>query len=215
MSTETTTETATTPTEATTSSEAAATTLLSSTEPAATTPATASETTTEAAKPAAEEAEPAAETKPEGAPEKYEFKAPEGKEYDSAVLEPFSAAAKEAGLTQDAAQKLLEKMAPALVERQTEQVKAVQTAWAEASRSDKEFGGEKLPENLAIAKKAIDAYASPELKTLLNDTGLGNHPEVIRLMFKVGQTVKEDSFVSGGAPKGTADLATRLYSETK
>jgi len=219
MSTETTTETPTTPTEGTPSSEAAATTLLSSTETPATPPATASDDAAAAAAAAAktaEEGKPAAEKTPEGAPEKYEFTAPEGKQYDSAVLEPFSAAAREAGLTQVAAQTLLDKMAPALADRQSEQVKAVQTQWLEASKSDKDFGGDKLQENLAVAKKAIDAYSTPELKTLLNETGLGNHPEVIRMFFKAGQSLKEDTFVpGGGVPAEPADRAKRLYNNTK
>jgi hypothetical protein len=213
METEQTTETPTTPTEGATSSEAAASSLLTSTEPAATPEQQPSEQPKEGEKPA-EGAKPAEEAKPEGAPESYDFTAPEGKEYDAAVLEPFKAAAKEANLTQDAAQKLLDTMAPALAERQAEQVKAVQDGWLEASRSDKEFGGDKLQENLAVAKKGLDAYASPELKTLLNETGLGSHPEVIRFMFKVGQSTKEDSFVAGGTPKGAADITKSLYPNT-
>lgn len=220
MSEATTTETPTTPTEGTTSSEAAATTLLSGTEAATTTTAAASDPAKPAAAAAApaatEEAKPAAETKPEsaGPPETYEFKAPEGKQYDSAVLEPFSAAAKEAGLTQDAAQKLLDTMAPKLAERQSEQVKAVQTGWLEASKSDKEFGNENLQANLVTAKKAYDTFATPELKTLLDTSGLGNHPEVIRLMVRIGKSLSEDGFVAGGAPKGAADLAAKLYPNT-
>jgi len=210
-----TTEQPTTPTEGSTSTEAAAETLLTSTETATTTEQPSGETGKEGEKPA-ETTKPAEEAKPEGAPEKYEFKAPEGKEFDPAVIESFSAAAKEANLTQDAAQKLVEKMAPVLAERQAAQVKAVQEGWAEASKTDKEFGGAKLQENLAVAKKAIDTYASPELKTLLNETGLGNHPEVIRMLFKVGQSLKEDTFVSGTPnpvlSKNTADL---LYPNSK
>lgn len=211
----TTTETPTTPTEGTTSSEAAATTLLTSTEAVATPEQQQADPAAAAAAAAdkpAEEAKPAAETpKPEGAPEKYEFKAPDGKEYDAAVLEPFSAAAKEAGLTQAAAQTILEKMAPALAARQSEQVTAVQTGWVNDSKSDKEFGGDSLPANLAIAKTALDTFATPEFRKLLDDTGLGNHPEVIRTLVRVGKGLKEDSFVGGGATKGPTDIAAKLY----
>jgi len=209
------TEQPTTPTEGSPASEAATETLLTSTETAATEQQQQSEQPKEGEKPA-EEAKPAEETKPEGAPETYEFTAPEGKEYDSAVLEPFSAAAKEANLTQDAAQKLLDKMAPALAERQQSQVKAVQDGWLEAAKTDKEFGGEKLPENLATAKKAMDSFASPELKTLLNTTGLGNNPEVIRLFVKVGQSLSEDGFVRGSvSPQNTKTTAEILYPTSK
>ena len=208
-----TTEATQTQTDATTS-EATAASLLTSTETVAT-----DQQQSEPVKPpegeAAKPTETKEETKPEGAPEKYEFKAPEGKEYDSAVLDSFSAAAKQANLTQDAAQKLLESMAPALVERQAAQVKAVQDGWLESSRADKEFGGEKLAENLAVAKSAIDTFASPELKALLNSTGLGNNPEVIRFAYKIGKAMSEDKVVTGqAAASGQRDLVKSLYPNT-
>lgn len=145
-------------------------------------------------------------------PEKYEFKAPEGTEYDPEVLESFSAAAKEAGLTQDAAQKLIEKMAPALSVRQADQIQAVHKEWQEGSKADKEFGGEHLPENLGVARKALDTFGTPELRKLLDETGLGNHPEVIRLLYRTGKAISEDKFVSG-SPGGKAgvDATNVLY----
>lgn len=150
-----------------------------------------------------------------GAPEKYEFKAPEGKEYDSNLLAAFEAGAKEANLPQDAAQKLLDQMSPKLQERQAEQITATKQEWFEASKSDKEFGGDKLEVNLGIAKKALDAFGSPELNKLLVSTGLGNHPELIRMMFKAGKALSEDTFVAGTAPtRASTDRAAVLYNGT-
>jgi hypothetical protein len=134
---------------------------------------------------------------PPGAPEKYEFTAPKGQSYDPQVIEEFSTAAKEANLTQDAAQKLIEKMAPALATRQQAQIAAIHQQWVEASTTDKEFGGDKLKENLGIAKKALATFSTPELSRLLEDTGLGNHPEVVRMLVRVGRAISEDGYVSG------------------
>lgn len=152
------------------------------------------------------------ETKP-GAPEKYEFKAPEGGAFDDAVLGAFSEVAKELNLPQDEAQKVIDKVAPVLQARQAEQLAAVSNEWAQSARVDKEFGGDKLDENLATAKKALDAFASPELRTLLNESGLGNHPEMIRLMYRAGKAISEDRFVAGktGSPQGQRDHAKSLY----
>lgn len=161
---------------------------------------------------------PPAEVKPPaGAPEKYEFKAPEGTTYDPQVIEDFSAAAKEANLTQDAAQKLIAKMAPAIAQRQQAQIDAVQRQWVEASRADKEFGGDKLKANLSIAKRAMETFASPGLVELLKDSGLGNHPEVIRHFIKVGTSISEDGHVTGSpGPQAVqyndfASIADALY----
>jgi hypothetical protein len=162
------------------------------------------------------------------APEKYEFKAPEGSEYAPEVLETFSAAAKEADLSQDAAQKLIEKMAPALIARQVDQVTAIQKEWLDASTADKEFGGEKLRENLGIAKRALDAFdpipagadangkpLSTPLRALLDETGLGNHPEVLRFMFRAGKAISEDKFVGGkGSGGNVTDVGKILYPNT-
>lgn len=149
--------------------------------------------------------------KPEGAPESYEFKAPEGVQFDDTVIGAFSEVAKELNLPQDQAQKVLDKMAPVIAARQAEQFQAARTEWAEAAKTDKEFGGEKLTENLGTAKKALDALATPELRTLLEESGLGNHPEVIRVFYRAGKAISEDRFVSGQAGKTNQGDARRLY----
>lgn len=165
--------------------------------------------------PAAEgQDKPAEEAKePEGAPEQYEFQAPEGHEFDPDVIGQFADVARELNLTQDAAQKVLDKMAPAIASRQAEQVQAVRQQWADEARADREFGGDKLDENLAFAKKAMDGFATPELRTLLNESGLGNHPEVIRVFVRVGKAISEDSFVAGGKDPtgGQGHDPRRLY----
>ena len=161
------------------------------------------------------------QAKPEGAPEKYEFKAPEGKQLDAETVEAFSEVAKELNLTQDAAQKMLTAMSDKLGARQAAQVDAVRSQWAESSKSDKEFGGDKITENLSVAKKALDTFGTAELRSLLNDSGLGNHPEVIRFMFRAGKAISEDRYVgpstgsSTGKSNGPMDYASAsadLYS---
>jgi len=229
------TATATNPTEASASTEASATLLAS--EPVTTgSDADKSQQTqttdTQAAKPTETQAEgtekTGTDTTTQSAPEKYTFTAPEGSDFDPDVLESFSGAAKEAGITQDAAQKLIEKMAPALVARQVDQVQAIQKEWRDASSSDKEFGGEKLAENLGVARKALDMLdplpngagangvpKSTPLRVMLEETGLGNHPEVIRILFRAGKAISEDRFVGGhAAGTGTASPTSVLYDKT-
>jgi hypothetical protein len=174
------------------------------TPPATETPATATTST------------PAATTATSVVPEKYEFKAPEGSEYDAKVIEAFSGAAKEAKLSQETAQKLIETMAPAMAARQAEQIEAIHEQWRSTSAADPEIGGTKFQENLGVAKKAYDNFATPELRKLLDDTGMGNHPEVIRMMFRVGKAISEDKVVVGNTGNNTAKpVANILYDKTK
>jgi hypothetical protein len=163
------------------------------------------------------------ETK-EGAPETYEFNdkvadAPEV--LDPEVLTAFGEVAKELDLPQDAAQKVLDKVAPVIQARQAEQVEKARVEWAEESKSDDEFGGETFETNLEVAKTALNAFGTDPFKQLLSESGLGNHPEVIRFMYRAGKAISEDSYVgnSQGAnaqgskvPKDFNGIANALYS---
>jgi len=151
---------------------------------------------------------------PEGAPEAYEFTPPDGHVLDEGVIGKFSEVAKELNLPQDKAQKVLDVMAPAIAERQQAALQAMTSEWAETSKADKEFGGEKLGENLAIAKTALDKFATPEFTKLLNDTGLGNHPEVLRVFYRAGKAISADTVVTGKQAPAPADRLAALYDNT-
>lgn len=75
--------------------------------------------------------------------------------------------------------------------------------WEAASRADPEFGGEKLAENLAIANRVFEAY-DPQgiIRGLLQETGYGNHPDLIRFMLAIGRDLSPDRMVSGGHNSG-------------
>lgn len=150
--------------------------------------------------------------KPAEVPEKYEFKAPEGVELDSVAAGEFSALAKDLKLTADQAQGVVD-IAVKMQQRQAESVAATVKEWGDQSKADKEFGGDNLDANLAIAKKAVDTFGSETFKGLLNQSGLGNHPEFIRFALKAGKAISNDTFVKSGAPSSTngASLAERMY----
>lgn len=152
----------------------------------------------------------------EGAPEEYaDFTLPEGVKSDPEVMTKFKALAKERNLSQTDAQKFADLSAELQTKHataQSEALKALNTGWIEANKTDKEFGGDKLQENLAIAQKAIKAFASPELISLLNQTGFGNNPELIRAFYRAGKAMSEDTFVpAGGAAPAGKSAAEVLY----
>lgn len=164
-----------------------------------------------------EAAAKASEEAAKGAPEKYEdFKAPEGAALDAAVMGKFADAARALNLPQDKAQQLIDQMAPVMAARQAEQIEQLRTDWAAQSTADKEFGGDKLTENLVHAKKALAAFATPALETILNETGLGNHPELVRFMVRAGKAIGEDKIITGGTPASAANrsAADVLYGGT-
>ena len=160
----------------------------------------------------------------QGAPDNYEFNskvADAPQELDSEVLNAFGDVAKELDLPQEDAQKVLDKVAPVIQERQAKMLEQVRADWASESQSDEEFGGEALNENLNVAKQALDAFGTDAFKSLLQETGFGNHPEIIRFMYRAGKALSEDSYIgnSEGAdslrtsgPKDFNAIANSLYS---
>lgn len=154
----------------------------------------------------AEAEEAKADDKPVGAPETYEaFTVPEGMVLDEQMLGEFTPLLKELNLPQAAAQKLVD-FAPKLIEKTAAATQAAtltalglegHAGWAAASKTDKEFGGEKFAENLGLANKAMKQFA-PELPAVFAKNGLGNHPDVIRAFVRIGKAISEDGFVPGG-----------------
>lgn len=145
-----------------------------------------------------------------------EFKVPEGQEINPDIMDEFKSAALDAKLTQEQAQHLIDmgaKMTEQLTQKAWEAHNARVAEWGEQSKADKEFGGDKLNENLALASKAMDAFATPELKQVLDQTGIGNHPELIRAFVRIGRQISEDRLVPGGSmPAGDSrSIAERLY----
>lgn len=146
------------------------------------------------------------------APESYsDFTLPEGVELDAALLEKAAPIFKELGLSQDAAQKLVDFQAEMVKEGEQSQTDTFNTlveGWQNESKNDKEFGGDKFDENIGIAKLAIDEFGTPEFKELMEDHGVGNHPEMIRFMLKIGTLLKED--VPGGFSAATSEKKDRV-----
>lgn len=163
-------------------------------------------------------AAPAGEAAPQGAPESYEFKAPENSAFNPTVIAEYSAVAKELGLTQDAAQKILDRVSPAVATAQQAQLQgALDKAVADfekAAKADKDIGGDKYDENMAIAKTSLETYGDKDLADLLKVTGIGSHPAFLRYAFKVGKTLTPDNKPFAGSNKPASpprDAATVLY----
>lgn len=139
----------------------------------------------------------------------YAFETPEGVKFDEARLGEFTTTVKDLKLPKEAAQKFLD-LAVKHEQARADAFAAQVSKWADEVKADKELGS---PESLAAAVKAVDTFGTPELKELLNTTGMGNHPEVVKLMAKIGKAISEDKVIAGrtGGNVPPRDLATVLY----
>lgn len=152
----------------------------------------------------------------EGAPESYAFVAPEGREYNPEVITAFSDVMRDLNLPQDKAQAALDKLAPVLEAQHAQMLDKLRTEWATSAKADKEYGGDKFDENLGIAKSALDKFGTPALTEFLNESGLGNHPEVLRLMTRIGKAISQDTIITGNAaPAQAKGAAQTLYPDQK
>lgn len=159
--------------------------------------------------------QPKTEEKPQGAPEAYEFAMPEGYELNKEVSGEFEAYARELNLPQDKAQAVVDMGVKLMQNAQAKQVEAFQQTqkeWREAVVNDKELGGAALAENLSYAAKVLDTFA-PDLRTVLDETGLGNHPAFVKAFVKIGKAISEDRLVGGAqqSPGAVSDPAATLF----
>jgi hypothetical protein len=150
------------------------------------------------------------------APEKYEpFKVPEGMKLDETLIADLETLGKKNNWTQEQAQAIADlgsKQAQALQGNFRSALTKAVAQWAEQSKADKEIGGDKFDENLAFAKKGMAQFGSQELGKVLKESGLGNHPEILRAFYRVGKAMADDKFVQGrDSGGGQLSIEDRLY----
>lgn len=200
--------TATADTAATTATNATATDSTATTATTTTQTATADTTATQATTETAADATTteAAKPTPAVAPDKYDFVAPKDAVLDPDVAAEFAVVAKELNLSQEAAQKVIDKMTPLLskseASRDTARIQAVMDKatlqWANEARADTEYGGTNFDANLALAKQTFAEFGTPALEAVLKASGLDSHPEMIRWAYRIGKQITPDGKVVSG-----------------
>lgn len=160
-------------------------------------------------------------------PDKYELKLPAKSVLPQPVLERTAATARELGLSNEAAQKMLDfvhQEATSSLNAVLEAARPGGAAWEkqlddfEAKvKADAEIGGAKLKESVLLAKRVVDTFFSKEIKEFLHETGLGSHPELLRGLVKIGRGMAEDKFIVGhgdGAGGGSQSIEDRWYGKS-
>ena len=155
------------------------------------------------------------EAKPDGeatADAPLELKLPDGFTVDDAVLGEFRDLAKEAGLKGEHAQKLVDfhvKAQQAVFSNAEAEFAKQAEDWQAQAKADKEIGGREFEATLKHARNALGRFGTPELAQALEQSGMANHPEVVRLLARVAKATAEDS----SAGKHSIAQATPANSE--
>lgn len=159
----------------------------------------------------------------DGVPAAYALTPPEGLALDAGAIAEATPVFRELGLSNAAANKLMP-VAAQFAQRVQDQanrqllshVQAERKAWLDAARADPEIGGAKWGDTIATAASALDRLGFTKgsaFRNLLDESGLGNHPDMIRAFVKVGKAVSEDNdfVLGGGVPRTRRDQAETLY----
>lgn len=174
------------------------------------------------AAPAQKEVPKPVEEKPaeavEVVPEVYDLKLPEGSLLVADHVAKVAEFAKTAKLTNTDAQAILERdhsIVAAFKQAEAAQLqKLVGVDWPAAIKADKEIGGDKFNEAIEISKRAIDKYGSDSLKQTLNASGLGNNPELVRLVYRMAKAGMEDKLVTATATPKQEMTASQIFYPT-
>lgn len=182
-----------------------------------------------------------AEPKPDGeqpedkgaAPEKYELKVPEGlpegTSFDTSAFEKAEPLFRDLGLTGEQAQKVVDTYAKDILPVVVPQVQAQVLndfglvgfhKWEEQCREDPRFGGqpgkpispEAMQQHMADVARFRDQFGTPALAELLENTTIGNHPEIVAAFAKAGKALADDNFHrSDVSAQGQQSLAEKMY----
>lgn len=145
------------------------------------------------------------------------LKVPDGFTLAAPVLDSFKAIAAEAGIKADQAQKLLDLYTGHEAEKARAWGDQVE-AWHAEIVADPKLGGANLPATTEACARVMARYGTPELKDLLNHTGFGNHPVLVRMFAAIGAELAPDAFVNDGraaAPNPLAVLYPTMTTETR
>ena len=153
-------------------------------------------------------------------PDKYELKLAEKSLLTADDIKEVEEFAKNSGLSQEDATtelKWREHFAGQLQNRLVTDHQTKVAQWAGQVQSDKELGGKNFPETEANAARFMAKFGTPEFKKIMNETGGGNHPEIVRIFARVGKMMAEDDLQDPKLQdpiKETKDYATMLYGGT-
>ena len=158
-------------------------------------------------------------------PIEYQLALPKDAVIEAQAVERMTAFAKAHNLSPDAAQKALDHAnAEVVADRAAQAARNAEAfntlareTWVNEIKADKEFGGDKFDATVLESKRAADKFITAEEKQILNETGWGNHPMLVRFFARVGRMMGEDGLITGNGNAAPEPMraADRLYGVNK
>jgi nicotinamidase-related amidase len=151
--------------------------------------------------------EKAAYLKALGVPEKptdYEFPQKEGEENDPKMIEWAQNTFHAAGIPKEHASYIAEQFNSFVKGLHTADLEAKETAKTDAENKLKTEWGADFDKNIEFTKRGWKKFSNTEFDAFSEETGIGNHPALIKFVYNVGQAMGED-FSPPGAQKQAGD----------
>lgn len=148
------------------------------------------------------------------APVDYKLTVPDGSLLGQPDIERITAEAKAKGLSNEAAQGIVAKeneVVNRYHEIQMANVAEARATWLKDAKADKEIGGENFTKSVELAHRVLEKVSTPAFKDMLNATGFGDHPEVVRVFARLGKMMADDELVVAKTQMVDDDIATKMY----
>lgn len=145
-----------------------------------------------------------------GKPDNYDYseiELPENYCYNEELLEEFNNLAAKYNLSQKGANELMS-MAVKLTkltkdnfsQAMAEQSRQQTETYRHLLNADREIGGSRLLNTMNTANIAYSEFADDEVKKILTETGLNCHPKFVKMFYKIGKRMKNDSVYGINSP---------------
>lgn len=138
-------------------------------------------------------------------PEVFELEVPKDGLLTKEYVTQFQKDAIAAGLSKDEAKDLLDTQHRAVQDfdsRTKASVEKAKEEWRNMSRADTEIGGDNFNKTAEISRRVVEKFGNEAFRKLLNESGFGNYPEVLRFLSKVGSAFSEDQLKAGSPSSG-------------
>ncbi len=138
----------------------------------------------------------------------YQLRMPDWVRLDAELLTSAVPLLKEAGISSDQAEKLVPfvtQVQERFQQTQLDYFSELRKSWNQEARADHETGGENWNETMRLAGVALRAGGAADMnhetRQVLNESGVGDHPAMIRLFRNIGRRLELMSRQTGISPR--------------
>lgn len=158
----------------------------------------------------------------QGVPEEYELDNPVPEDAPQELVEAveedtesFKEVARELGLSNEAAQRLLQFDAERQANLADTMQQHAESQIQQELESYKQERGDAFTSSVNNARAFMQAFGEEDVAQWMDETGLGNHPKLIKMLSQAGKMLQEHDVIQGAkSTPGTTgnSIADRLYS---